>query len=60
MKVGRSLCLEQGVPVHGRGHSQVEETGSHRLMEMASTFFYYFNSFLDLYPFLGWTLLLLP
>lgn len=29
-------------------------------MEMASTFFYLFNSFLDLYPFLFWTLLLLP
>lgn len=25
MKVGRSLCLEQGVPVRGRGCSQVEE-----------------------------------
>lgn len=52
--------MEQGVSEHGRGAVRWKKTRSHRLMEMASTFLYLFNSFLDLYPFLFWTLRLLP
>ena len=48
-----ACAWSRGSQCVGGGAVRWKKTGSHRLMEMASTFFYFFNSFLDLCPFLS-------
>ena len=60
MKVERSLCLEQGVPVRGSGCSQVEEDRKSQAYGDGLQILLFFSFLSRSLSFFVWTLLLLP